>query len=82
MTTTLESDIILHHNTSYHGDLDSIYIAWATSYTSQFTTSPEPRRSRLPPATACTLGIRELTPTTLCSSCMTIVFSVKCPGIV
>ena len=73
MTTALESDIIIHHNTSYHGDLDSIYIAWVTSYTSHFT-SPEPRRSRLPPATACTLGIRELTPTTLCSSCMTIVF--------
>ena len=43
----LESDITLHHNTSYHSNLDSIHILGPLATTASLQV-PEPRRSRLP----------------------------------
>ena len=48
MATWLESDIILHHNTDYHSNLDSIHILGPLATTASLQQVPEPRRSRLP----------------------------------
>ena len=48
MATWLESDIILHHNTDYHSNLDSIHILGPLATTASLQQVPEPRKSRLP----------------------------------
>ena len=46
MAAWLESDIILHHNTDYHNNLDSIHILGPLATTASSQQVPEPR-SRL-----------------------------------
>ena len=48
MVAWLESDIILHHNTGYHSNLDSIHILGTLATIASLQEVPEPRRSRLP----------------------------------
>ena len=47
MVAWLESDVTLHHNTSYHSNLDS-RIQGPLATTASLQQVPEPRRSRLP----------------------------------
>ena len=48
MVAWLEFYIILHHNTGYHSNLDSIHILEPLATTASLQQVPEPRRSRLP----------------------------------
>ena len=47
MVAWLESDITLHHNTSYHSNLDCIHILGPLATTASLQQVPEPR-STLP----------------------------------